>query len=340
MKRAVGYRGKGFGGVARLGLILLAASWTLTVASAADALTKVRLLLDVNPTSTHTPFFVAKDHGFYREAGLDVEITPGTGSASTAELVGLGRATFGYADAGAVLISEAAGVPIVMIAAFPRQTMLTIFGRVDRGIRKLSDLEDKSVGLAPATAEAKLFPALAKKNGLNLDDVKTVALAFPTRIPAIASGRVDAIGDFYTDFEDIASQLPDGARDLTALKFSDYGISLYGNGLVVDVDFARDHPAVVSAFTKATMRGLAYSLAHPDEALQSTFKAIPTGNRDLLRSHWVNAMSFMQDAGGRSPELGLMSEAEWKRTQDLMSKYGGLTKELDLDRVYTNRYLE
>jgi NitT/TauT family transport system substrate-binding protein len=326
---------------AAIGLSGALASGSTAVAQNAPApLQKVRLVLDTFPVGTHTPFFVANDRGFYREAGLDVEITPGTGSAETAKLVGVERAQLGYADAGTMAIAAAADVPITMVAAFPQLTLLTIFSLTDRNIKTPKDLEGKSVGLPPGTAEAKVFPALAQKNGVDMRKIRIVSLSHSTRIPSLVAGNVDAIGGFLTAHGDIAAALKSGMSDVNAMKFSDHHIDMYGNGIIVNNDFAKRDPEAVERFVQATIRGLEFTLSNPEEALESTYRAIPNGDRNLLKSRWLIASSGMRSETTQEYGLGWMIDATWKSTQGLMIEYGGQSKAVDLSKLYTNKYLK
>lgn len=303
-------------------------------------LRKIRFVLDTFPVGTHTPFFVARDRGFYREAGLDVEIIPGTGSAETAKLVGIERAQMGYADAGTMSIAAGADVPIIMVAAFPQKSLLTIFSLTEKGIRTPKDLEGRSVGLPPGTAEAKIFPAFAKTNNLDLRKVKIVSLSHSTRIPSLIAGNVDAVGGFLTATGDVAAALKSGTAGVNAMRFTDYGIDMYGNGIIVGNSFAAKEPKVVEAFVQATIRGLEFALSNSEEALASTFRAIPNGDRNLLKGRWLIAAPNMASEVTQKNGLGWMIDPMWRSTQNLMVEYGGQAKTVDLNRLYTNKYLK
>src|SRR5262245_20951761 len=85
-------------------------------AKAPDTLESVTVLLDWFPDGYHAPFYVAREKGYYREAGLEVDIKEGRGSGTVAQLVGTKTATFGFAEGGAMAKGVATGIPVKMVA--------------------------------------------------------------------------------------------------------------------------------------------------------------------------------------------------------------------------------
>lgn len=306
-------------------------------AKAPTQVQQIRFLLDFTADGVHTPYFVARDRGWYREVGLEVDITPGTGSFDTVKLVGTGQAPLGFADAGSFTIGVAQDIPVTMVASVYQQSPITIFSLAEKNITRPKDLEGKSVGLASGAAEAKIFPAFAKRNGLDMSKIKIVDLSIPTRIPSLLAGSVDALGGFIVIYGDIAAQAKGG---VSVMKVADHGLQMYGNGILVNNDFAARNPAVVERFLQATMRGLRFALDSPDQALESTYKALPDRDRKLLAERWRLASQIMDSETTKKSGLGWMDEATWKSTQDLMVEYGGQTKALELSKLYTNKYLK
>src|ERR1700759_1736930 len=76
---------------------------------------KVALSLDWVVNGTHAGYFVAREKGFYKDAGLDVTVSRGFGSGDTVKRVANGSATFGIADSGAIIAARAnEDVPVRM----------------------------------------------------------------------------------------------------------------------------------------------------------------------------------------------------------------------------------
>ena len=311
---------------------------TAVAQSPAGQLRQVRLLLDFVPGGWHAPFYVARDLGWYREEGLDVEIVPGTGSSNTIRVVGAGGATFGMSDSGTMSAGVAQDVPVMAIGMFNQKCPITVFSFPAKHIEKPKDLEGKTVGAVAGAAEAKIFPAFARKNGVDLSKVKMVDLSIATRIAALVSGNIDAFVGYVISERDVLAA--SDSKVVNQIKFADHGIVMYGNGMIVNNAFANDNPAVVERFTRVTMRGLKLALDDPDKALESTYKAIPDREQNLIKDQWRLSAPLMESDATRQYGLGWMTDAAWSSTQDLMVQYGGQSKTMPLEKLYTDKFLK
>jgi NitT/TauT family transport system substrate-binding protein len=236
-------------------------------------------------------------------------------------------------------VGVAQDIPVTMVGVLYQKTPVTLFSLKERDITAPKQIEGKSVGLAAGTAEAKVFPAFASKNGLDLSTIRIVDLSFPTRVPSVVNGNVDLLGAFITEQQNIAPQTPNG---LNAIKVTDHGVESYGNGIIVNNDFAAKNPAVVERFLQATLRGLQYMLQPQDreEAIAITLKALPTLTREAVIERIDLIAPFYESEATKQNGLGWMEESVWKSTQDIMVQYGGQTRAVDLSKLYTTKYLK
>ena len=82
-----------------LSLMAAAAAVTLAAPAGAQALDKFTFRLNWTLYGEHAPFFVARDKGFYKDVGLDVEILEGSGSTTVAQLTANATNPVSYVDA-------------------------------------------------------------------------------------------------------------------------------------------------------------------------------------------------------------------------------------------------
>jgi ABC-type nitrate/sulfonate/bicarbonate transport system substrate-binding protein len=142
----------------------------------ANAADTVSVRLSFTPFAAHIPIYVAKEKGYYSQAGLDVQILAGRGSSFAAMTVGSGKEEFGIADAAAVVTTRAQGVPIVALANLQQDNGVALFATESSRITAPAQLKDRNVGVFTGSTTTIFLQALLKKNGLTMDDIKPVTV--------------------------------------------------------------------------------------------------------------------------------------------------------------------
>jgi NitT/TauT family transport system substrate-binding protein len=241
----------------------LAALVTLAMPHALAA--DISLITDFGYNGRHSYFYVALEKGFYKDEGLNVTILRGQGSGDAIKKVAAAAATFGFADAGSLVLARGNdGVPVKLVSVVYVQPPQALFVLESSSIKTPKDLEGKTLGETAAGSIRLLFPAYAKAAGIDESKVKWVA-AESSALPSIlASKRADAIGQFLVGEPLLAAATaPEGVR---ALAYKDVGLSYYGNGLVATEKTIEENPAMVRAFVRATIKGMKQAFADPAEA--------------------------------------------------------------------------
>lgn len=294
----------------------------------------VTLYLDWAIDGYHAPFFVALKKGWYEQAGLDVAIQPGQGSADAVKVVGSGKAQFGYADAAAMSKGASNGAPVKMVAMLVRRTPAVFMCRKDSGINSVKDLAGKSIGDSPQTSTATLLPAVLEANGLKPSDVKFVSMNFGARAPAVLERKVDCALGYIQEFVTIRDKV-------SFLPYYRLGINSYSSGVLVNKDFLRKNPDAVRKFVQVSLRGHEFVLKTSREAadITASYSKEPQNNTDYFAAELQVMEPYFADDEVTKHGYGWMSDARWKATQGLMVKYGGQEKTLPLGELYTNAFL-
>jgi NitT/TauT family transport system substrate-binding protein len=135
-----------------------------------------------------------------------------------------------------------------------------IVARKSRGIRALSDIEGKTLGVADGDVSIRLWPALARQNGIKIASVKQNKISAAVREPMLSAGQVDAVAGFsYLSAVNLRDRgVP--ADDLAVLRYADYGCEAYGFAVIVNPAFAAARPEAVKGFLRAVIAGT--HLAH------------------------------------------------------------------------------
>jgi NitT/TauT family transport system substrate-binding protein len=246
---------------------MLAVSALVLGCSVSRAADKVTFVTDFGFNGRHAYYFVAKEKGFYAKHNLDVDIVRGKGSADAVKQVAAGNAQLGFADAAAVILGRGNdGLPVKLAAVIYAKAPHAIYVLADSGITKPKDLEGKTIADTAFSAMPKLFNAYAKAAHIDAGKVKWV-VATSTALPGLLStGRVQGIGQYVVGEPLLAKAA--APKKIRALSYADTGLVIYSNGIIASDETIKNHPKMVSEFVAATLEGLSYAVAHPDEAGQ------------------------------------------------------------------------
>ncbi|GIE85341.1 ABC transporter substrate-binding protein [Actinoplanes regularis] len=222
--------------------------------------------------------WVAQEKGYFRDAGLDVTIQLGAATGENLKVLAAGRAQFASLDLTGMWILAGKGEypDVRAIAAIHQQTLVSIVSLEGAGVTQPKDLEGRQVGAATGSVNQLLFPAYAGLAGVDPAKVKWVN-APPAQLPALlASGRVNALSTFLIGAKGLSKAA--GGKPTVVLPYSTYLPELFGNGLVAPLAITRDQPDVARRFRDAALKGLQYTLEHPEEAAQIMKKAQPAAD--------------------------------------------------------------
>jgi len=245
---------------------LFAAQLTMTSASADTA---VRFTLDWLPQAPQAIFLLAKEKGYFKQAGLDVTIQRGFGSSDAIVKVAGGQFEIGLADV-STLIKFNAENPEKRLITFYQyydSTLTVVVGRKDRGINVPKDLEGKTLGSPEGEGSRVLFPAFAAANGVDASKVKWETVNPQLRESMLAKGNFDAIGGFTSTVLLNLEQLGVKPEAITVMPYANFGLDLYGTALVTTPAYAQKNPEVLRGFVKAVVRATRDALANPTEAI-------------------------------------------------------------------------
>jgi len=302
----------------------------------AAAQTDITFHLDFLVNGYHAPFYIAEANGFYEQAGLDVTINPGRGSTDAVATVASGNAQIGFADAGAVAQAVANGAPVTVVAVILQEAPYGIISYAEEGIDEPTDLEGHSLAVVPAGATTQALPAFFALNDVNTDEVEAITYNFGATVPSFLSGQVDAtIGYLFGEYLAARNQAD---RDVQIMRFYDWGFDVYSNSLIVNNGFLADNPEAVRAFVAATIEGVEYAMANPEEAVQAAADNTETPFETLLEQFQV-ALPLIYNADAEANGIGSMDAEKWDRTQRVNVDYGEQAEMVPTDTLYTTEFL-
>jgi NitT/TauT family transport system substrate-binding protein len=215
---------------------------------------------------------VAKEKGYFREAGLDVEILVGTALPQDMTDMIQGKYDFVTSETSQFMIQKTHGIAkgAHVISAVHQRTVIALMSlKEETSIATARDLQGKTVGYG-APAPQALFPTYAKLAGFEPGDMaKTWKFIAAQQLPAqLAARNVQAIGQFVTGLPAVraAAQAMKLSGEINVWAYSDQLDDLYGNVNTTTDKNLEERPDLVKRFNEALLKGLQYAVENPDEA--------------------------------------------------------------------------
>jgi len=304
---------------------------------AAGALKPVSMTLDWIYEGPNLGFLVAHDQGYYRDAGLDVSIVAGKGSANTAQLIANKAAQIGFADGYAASIGISKGMAIKTVGSIYRGNPSAIMVKAASGIKTPKDLEGKTVAMVASSGQFQQWPAFVKGAGLDASKINIVSLTPPSLGPALIDGKVDAIGGYVQSYVPIIEIR--GKSPVRSFWFSDYGVDIVSNGIIAHEDTIKSDPELLKAFVPASIKGFLYARAHPDEAAATVKKYSPTVDPAIIKREFEVSWKTWVTPNTKGKPLGWGSAADWTSAIAVLKQYGGVSAPLTTSRLFTNDFV-
>lgn len=288
----------------------------------AGGLDQITMLTGFGSFGRDAYIWVARDKGFFEEAGIDCDIQPGPGTALNIAEVVAGSADFCVGDMTGAIIVHSEGAEgaedFVIVGSIHQTSFISTVFPADAGISAPSDLEGRIIGDAPGSVGILLFPAYAAVAGIDADSVEFVQ-ADPPQLPGLlASGNVDAVNQSIFGVPAIEAAL---GEPVDQILFGDLMPELFGNVIMTRRERATDNPSLVRRFNRALLRGLEYALDNPDEAGEIMAADVPE-----LDARVASAELRLMEPYSRRPGtvLGSIDEARVSEVIALLEGVGGV----------------
>ncbi|HPT55189.1 MAG TPA: ABC transporter substrate-binding protein [Casimicrobium sp.] len=244
------------------------------VAVTASAQTPIKFALDWRFEGPASPYFVALDKGYYKAEGLDVTIDTGNGSTEAINRAASGAYQFVFGDINTLVRfrDKPENKKLKMVLMVYNAPPFAIVSLKKGGISKPKDLEGKTLGAPAADGAYAQWPAFVKKNGIDVSKVKIENVGFPVREPMLVEGKVDAITGFsFSSYMNLRGR-GIAQDDINVMLMRNLGLELYGNGIIVDSEYAAKNPKIVQGFIRATIKGWQETIRDPKASMASLMK--------------------------------------------------------------------
>jgi NitT/TauT family transport system substrate-binding protein len=306
-----------------------------TPTRAAD-LEKVRYLLPAPLTlPAFGPWVIAKQLGYYSDAGYDVEFVIARGGVDVAKQIGVGNADIGGAIGDTPILVRANGIPVKAVAVLGGGGLTIVTARPDRGITKIADLKGKKVSVLSFedTTYYALLGALAKV-GLRKSDLDIQAVGPAGVVNLVVTGSVDACACTPDWSVDVRTAVP-GAIAMPTL---DYFPSM-AQAIIASDDAIAKKPKMLQGMITATLRGMKFIMQDPAKAAAIFAAATPSfaGKEDVLTRDF---QEYVKRTYEGQKEIGQIDAARLTTVQSFYKEQNLIRSDSPVDTLYTNMFVD
>lgn len=313
------------------------AGLALAVLATAPALAEnVTLQLNWFPLADHSPFYLGKKNGYFQAENIDLKVVRGFGSGDTAKNIDLKQADFGISDTPTVLTAISKGADIKIVGIVYDKAANNIFFYKDAGIKEVKDLAGKKLALPPGDSHRFLWPALAKKNGVDPDSVSLVNVKPEGKQGIVAAKNVDGAFDLYTSFPIWEKAL--GKGNVGNLLFADHGVALYGHAYITHADTIKNNPDLVKRFLRATYKSWADVYKEREAAIDALMAEVPGVDKEAYLGNLDLVLDLAITERSRENGLGWVLPERMQETIDITALGGQMDKPLKAADVFTNDF--
>ena len=327
---------KCIGSIVKVVAIVAAALFT------GDALaqtTPVTFSLDFRALGRHAAWYVALDKGYYKKAGLEVNIIPSQGTAQAIQSVESGVAQYAFSDvAGLVAARANSGATAKMVAVIYQKAPYAVFSlRSGANVTKPEQLENLEIASGAGSFTQKVIQAFMSEKKLKADTVKFTNIDPAARIGMLVSKKIPAIETFAMSKPGLVKATNE--QETQMFLFADHGLKLYSNGILVKNSYLKDNGAQVRAFVKASLDGWRDAIADPKGAAQIVAKYIKGLDPGVVLQEIAIVNDLVLTADTKAKGLGTIDPATIAASVDMIARNTGASGKVAAKDTYDASYL-
>ena len=271
-------------------------------------------------------YYMAKEKGFYKEAGLDVDIVEYSNDIDILKTVvkplHAGVYGVGYSS---LILSKAKGAKIVLLNAISQQSPHILISLKSSGINSIEDFKDKKMMVSKDAIKTASFSAMLRSFNLTYDDIKFVKPTFSIQ------SLIDKEADISTSYiSNEPYELMKRGIEFRVWNPANYGFDFYDDILFTSQKELKKHPQRVKHFQKATLDGWRYAFEHIDESIDIILKKYNTQGRSR-EALLYEAKEFKKLTYYDKAELGEIEDEKIKRILDIYKVLGLIHHSVSLD---------
>ncbi len=281
------------------------------------------LVLDFQPNAVHAGIYSALRRGYYREAGIALDVQEPSASTDAPKLLEAERADFAILDIHDLGIAREQGLDVVGIEPIVQRPLASVLVDAEE-VRRPADLEGKSAGVTGLPSDDAVLDSVLEADGADPDAVHRVTIGF-NAVASLAAGRVDAATGFWNaEWVELKRRgIPTGA-----FRVDDYGAPRYPElVLTTSRELLDADPGLVRSMAEATARGYSFAVSNyrtgegQGTSLSDLLAATSGLDRDAQRNQLDALMSLHAfEPPGRFQRSELRAWARWDAQHGILDR--------------------
>ncbi len=267
------------------------------------------LTLDFYPNPDHAGIYMAQKLGYFREAGLDVNINAPSDPSAPIKEVAAGQTDLAISYEPEVLLARQQHLDVVAVGALVDQPLTSLIWLRNSGIKGVGDLRGKTIATAGIPYQGAFLKTILARANLSPANVKAVNVGFGL-LPALVGGSAQAMLGGYRNVE--AIDLRERGKHPVVIPVNRLGVPTYDElVLVAQRKHLEEDPESIRLFIAALARGTAAAVKNPGEAT----KAVLEANHSLepkLTAAEVKATLPLLESGPSGHPYGYMDPGQWR----------------------------
>jgi polar amino acid transport system substrate-binding protein len=260
-------------------------------------------------------YYVAKEKGFYRDAGLDVTIQKFDPKILAVDEVMAGRSTYGIGRS-SLLVDRMSGKNVVALAALFQSSPMVLLSKKSANIRTPQDLVGKRIMMTQDFQDTISVRAMLNSQGVQMGQLRFLEHSYNPL--DIANGKTDVMACYISNEPFV---LKEKAIETNAINPEQYGFDFYSDILFTSEEEVHTHPKRVRAFVDATLRGWEYAFSHIDETAH-LIKEHYNGQNKSLESLIYEGEVLKGLAYRGDQPIGAMNLDKFRRISDIYKVMG------------------
>lgn len=316
---------------------LVAATGAIAAPYVARGQEKLVVRLDFSPWGVQAAMHLAETKGWFKDAGLAVDVQDGRGSGNTLQLVNAGQADVGQIQVGLIAQAREQGATVKSFAGFGRRTDLSVLVDRDSPITKVQDFRGKSVVVFAASPWAPFIDAWLKAGGLDRNSVNVMFVDPAALWGTYTAKRADGLMSTTPSAIPVAEK----PRPSKAIQAEDAGVAFPSYGLIATEATIKARGPALKRLVETQVRAWTHLKGNLDDGVEAMLKQRPDAklDRGVVREQIKLTIDFFDTPATRGKPIGWQSEEDWSAALKALEAAGAIKAGWKPGDYFTNEFV-